>query len=332
MARIPEDERVPLASGFGGHWAQADALDTPIEIAPGFGHPQFVALVDQYQDKREEVASLESQLEYLRAERDSLFGRRPDDEAGVWFRLRQYKRIVRLKLGAKHPLSKTVPNLGDIMPRNYLSIINRFINHWTRVDAALGTPLTLGAFGIAELQAAHDAIEQKQNDIEAIDEGSLPLARAEREKIFGDMPEEERDDESIVARLQLYVITIETQFPGQPIADSLPTIFPSQAGSAATQTFRFNSVALPNGQLKTWHEVLSLPGADAVYLKEGAFEHSEPLEQAAEGGVQVIVWSGVTIVDELDEYEIRSASGVTLARGERDTAFAEPVPASSESS
>lgn len=327
MGRIPEDERLPLLDGFVGHYAQADGLGTPIEIAPGFGQPELNALREEYHDKREEILGLKSLLELLRAERDAIFGTDPDDETGVWFRLRQYKSMVRLKLGVRHPLSKTVPNIGDVRPSTYLSILHRFLNHWTRVNTALGAPLTLGLFVIADLQAAHDTIEEKRRAIEAGEDGSLPLARAEREKLFGDMPEEERDDESIIARLQLYVITIETQFPGQPIADSLPSIFPSTSGPAVLPTFRFNWVALPDGQVKTWLEVAALEDAASVFLKEGAFEGAMPIEPAAADGVQVIIWNGVTIVDELDRVEIRSAAGVTLARGDRDTAFAEPVTA-----
>jgi hypothetical protein len=41
--------------------------------------------------------------------------------------------------------------------------------------------------------------------------------------------------------------------------------------------------------------------------------------------VQIIDWTGVTIIDELDEFEIRDASGVSLATGDRDLTFAEPV-------
>lgn len=326
MGRIADDDRLPMLDGFIGHWTQADALGTPIEIAPGFGQPQLVALRDQYHDKREEIENLKGELSLLLAERDAIFGTSHADQNGVWFRLRQYKPMVRLKMGVNHPLSKTVPNLGDITPKSYQSILHRFLNHWTRVDAALVTPLTLGTFGIADLQAAHDSIEDKRKAIEATDEGALPLARAEREKLFGDVPEDERDDESIVARLQLYTITIQTQFPGDPIADSLPDIFPSTSPPDAVPTFRFNWVAQTGGELKTWLEVPTVEDPSAfVFLKEGAMEQLEPLDPSAPDGVQVITWNGITIIDELDEFEVHGTNGVTLARGERDTSFAEPV-------
>ncbi len=59
-------------------------------------------------------------------------------------------------------------------------------------------------------------------------------------------------------------------------------------------------------------------------MKEGIVEDTTAFDPAAPDGVQVITWTGVTVVDELDEVEIRSASGVTLALGERDMSFAEP--------
>ena len=46
MGRIPEDDRLDLVDGFIGHWAQADGLGTPIEIAPLFGQPQLVTPSD----------------------------------------------------------------------------------------------------------------------------------------------------------------------------------------------------------------------------------------------------------------------------------------------
>jgi hypothetical protein len=175
-------------------------------------------------------------------------------------------------------------------------------------------------------QPTHDSIEAKRKEIEAIDDGGLPLARAEREKMFGDLPEDKRDDESIIARLQLYSITIQTQFPGQPIGNTVPDIFPGGGGSSPTlPTFRFNWSETAPGELRTWHEVLSLDGATSVFLREGAFEESQPFDPADPDGVQVIDWSGVTIVDELDELEIRDANGISLATGNRDLTFAEPV-------
>ena len=124
----------------------------------------------------------ETELPALRAERDAIFGTSATDPGGVWMRLLQYKQKVRARLGGRHPLSKTVPNLGKVAVETYLSICHRFIDHWTRVNAALH----------AKLEA-----------IEEADEVTLPLARAEKEKIFGDVPDDERDDESLVARALL---------------------------------------------------------------------------------------------------------------------------------
>ena len=144
--------------------------------------------------------------------------------------------------------------------------------------------------------------------------------------MFGDLPEDERDDESIIARLQLYSITIQTQFPGEPIADTLPPVFPGNGGSTPSlPTFRFNWTETAPGELRTWHEVLPLEGATSVFLREGTFDGTQAFDPGDPDGVQVIDWSGVTIVDELDEFEIRDGNGLSLATGNRDLTFAEPV-------
>ena len=70
-----------------------------------------------------------------------------------------------------------------------------------------------------------------------------------------------------------------------------------------------------------------MPDADVVFLKEGVFEDTVSFNPSAENGVQKLTWNGVTIVDELDECEIRSAAGTTFARVQRDTSFPEPVTA-----
>ncbi|MDA0590481.1 MAG: hypothetical protein O2820_19470 [Planctomycetota bacterium] len=144
--------------------------------------------------------------------------------------------------------------------------------------------------------------------------------------MFGDLPEDERDDESIIARLQLYSITIQTQFPGEPISDTLPSVFPGSGGSTPSlPTFRFNWTETAPGELRTWHEVLPLEGATSVFLREGTFDGTQAFDPGDPDGVQVIDWSGVTIVDELDEFEIRDGNGLSLATGNRDLTFAEPV-------
>ena len=46
---------------------------------------------------------------------------------------------------------------------------------------------------------------------------------------------------------------------------------------------------------------------------------------AAPGGVQVTLWEGVLVVDELDELELRNGDGITIARGVRNPSLPEPT-------
>ena len=94
---------------------------------------------------------------------------------------------------------------------------------------------------------------------------------------------------------------------------------------------QFGSVMLvqletTGGGLKTWFAVANAPvGTTSVFLKEGAVEMIAPLQSAPPAGMQVNLWNGVTLVDELDELELRNAAGLTLANGTRDTGLPEPA-------
>ncbi|MBI3469523.1 MAG: hypothetical protein HY000_41505 [Planctomycetes bacterium] len=240
-----------------------------------------------------------------------------------------HKPMVRLRLGARHPLSKTVPNLGEVQPRTMGSICHRFEDHWTRVNAALVAlaqpAMTLGAFTLALLQAAHATIEAKNTALEAILEGSRPLTRAEMERLYGDVPEDDREEDSIVAIMLGYLVTIQTTFPGQPIAVSVPEIFPA-GPQTPLPTFAHNLVAQAGSVLKVWIPVAGMPaGAALVFLKEGIEERTAPADPAVPGGTQVILFNGITLVDDLDELEIRNGDGVTIARGVRNPSLAEPT-------
>ena len=330
MGRIIEAQRIPTVDAFLGHYTEAELVNGgPILIAVGVGRPQLLAKRNQYHALQGEMVSLtETQLPGLIAERTAVWGNSSDDELGVWFHLRLYKPMVRLRLGARHPLNKTVPNLGEVQPRTLGSICHRFEDHWARVNAALvalaQAPLTLGAFTLAVFQAAHATLEAKNTAIEALVEGSRPLTRAEMERLYGDVAEEDREEDSLVAWMLGYDITIQTMFPGQPIAISLPRVFP--AGSPANlPTLRFNWVAQAGGVVKLWIETPNLPAGVLLVLSEGVVELTQAFNPANPGGTQTYFWNGVTIIDELDELELRDADGTTIARGVRDSSFAEPV-------
>lgn len=329
MGRIVEAQRLSTVDAILGHYTEAEIVNgAPILIEVGVGRPQLLAKREAYHSLQQDWVSLsETQLPVLIAERSAIWGNSPDDEDGVWFQLRLYKPMVRLRLGGRHPLNKTVPNLGDIFPNTLAGICYRFEDHWSRVNAALVAltkpPLTLGDFTLAMLQAAHATIETKNTAIKALVEGSRPLKRAEMERLYGDVPEDDREDDSLVAWMQGYTIMVETMFPGQPVALSLPSIFPSN-GPATLPTFRFNWVAQAESNLKTWIETPDLPEGALLFLKEGVVELTQPFSPANPGSSQIHVWNGIQIIDELDELEIRDGDGSTIARGTRDTGFAEP--------
>ena len=313
------------------HWGLADALaggpivlpiTNPDGTAGTYVRADLVAQRAAYQTLTDAILALaETTLPALRSERDDLFGIDGTDVDGVWIRLLSYKALVAARLGARHALVRTLPNLGDVVVKDYLNILERFHTHWLRVNAALpvGAPLVVGPLTAALLLARHTALFAKLKEVSDA-ELDLSVKRADREQLFGDEAAEVREPSSIIARLLQYHATILGTFPGQPIADTLPRIFPQEA--PALPRFDFNWRDLGGGQLKTW---LRDPGvADAVqaHLEEGAVL----LNQAYSIGgppVQAQTWAGVTMVGELDVLELRDATGHTIARGRRDPTLAE---------
>ncbi len=328
MPRINDEDRLPTLDNYLAHYEQAIIVNgSAFVIELGFGRPELLALRNDFETLQLAIAALADEggeLDSLRSERDDVFGTSEEDDDGAWFWLKEYKQAVKNRLGNRHPLARTVPNLGRILPKNYLDIVHKFIVHWTRVNAALAAPMPLGAFTLTTLQTAFANLKAK---IEAIDEGEITLdvMRAKREQDFGDEADDKREPTSIVAWLLKYQTEIRTRFPNQPIADSLPELFPGDTGTPLP-TIAFNYVAQAGGVLKTWFAVAGLPaGAATVFLKEGAVEFTEAVQPAPLGGMQVNLWDGITLVGDLDEFEIRDAAGLTLARGVRDTSLAEPA-------
>ena len=331
MPRLNENERLTMLDFQLPHWSLADALaGGPIVLpilnpdgTPGtYTRADLVAQRTAYQTLTDFILGLEATtLPALRSERDDLFGIDGTDVDGVWIRLLAYKALVSSRLGARHSLTRTVPNLGLIRVTDYQDIIQRFHTHWLRVNAALpvGAPVVVGTLTAALLLARHVSVKDKMKEISDA-ELDLSVKRADREQFFGDEAAEVRENTSIIARLLQYHATILGNFPGQPIADTLPRIFPQDA--ASLPRFDYNWRDLGGGQLKTW---LRDPGvADAVeaHLVEGAVT----LNQAYSIGgppVKAQTWAGVTMVGELDVLELRSAAGHTLARGRRDATLAE---------
>lgn len=330
MGRIKESKRLGLLDDHGAHWGEANALTaSPVVLDLNTVPPSTLTLAQFEQLREDYEAKLNAENEFehtllptLRNDRDLLFGTSAEDENGVWFWLIKYKPAVRLKLGRKSSLARTIPNLGEIIPGTYLDILQRFIDHWELVNAALPAPFVLGTMTLADLIAKRDALEAKTKLIRK-KEAALALLRQQREDLFGDVNEDYRDNTSLVTIMETYHVTIEVKFPGQAIVTTLPRIFPEQDGPLPK--FKFNWRNLGGGQLKTWLADPALEDTTTLYLKEGAVEQTKPFTPGIKDTITTQTWTGITMVGELDELELRDGDGKTLARGERDASLNEPT-------
>lgn len=327
MPRLTESERLVMVDAHIGHWLEANTLaGGPVVLNLNTTPPSTFALAalqalrEGYEDKTDEILELvETILPALRSERDTLFGPNAADVSGLWYWLTQYKANVLSWLGPKHALSKVVPNLGEVTPGDYQKIIQRFVDHWERVNAA-GNAMLLGAMSLATLTTKRNDMEAKNKEIRNA-ELSLATSREEREALFGDQPDDERADTSLITRLLQYHAAIPVRFPGQPIAASLPRIFPDESGPAP---LRFNWRDLGGGQLKTWVRDPGFATGTVLFLREGGVQQDKPFVPGVPGAVTAQTWTGVTMVGELDLLDLRTADGHTLAHGIRDTNLAEP--------
>lgn len=329
MPRLTDAERLTMLDGQIGHWLEANTIaGGPVVLNLNTTPPSTFALAalqalrEGYEDKTDEIFEfVETLLPALRSERDTLFGPNAEDVAGTWYWLTQYKDNVRSWLGPKHALSKVVPNLGDVTPGDYQKIIQRFVDHWERVNAA-GNAMLLGTLTLANLTTKRNDMEAKNKEIRNA-ELSLAVAREEREDLFGDQPDQDREDASIIARLLQYHAAIRVRFPGQAIAASLPRIFPEDA--APTPSFRFNWRDLGGGQVKTWLSDPAVNATTTLFLKEGAAEQTKPFTPGVEDTVTAQTWTNLTVIGELDVLELRDGDGRTVARGSRDATLVEPA-------
>ncbi|MCA9218964.1 MAG: hypothetical protein KDA71_01480 [Planctomycetales bacterium] len=327
MARIPDYRRLVVVDNHLGHWAQANQITgEPFEIVPGFGVEQLRDLRNQLRDLQDSIGVMEMQLIVARADRNAMFG--STNEQGVWGRLKHYKPLLKARLGSRNPLARTVPAIGRVAPKHFNRILQAFIDHWAEVNAQVTPAFTLGPYTLAMLQAEQAALAEKMTAISQLETALLPLAREQREQLFGDEAEEVREENSIVSRLLLYRAIVRAMFATQPIADSLPDLFPAQSnGAGRLPTVRFNYQPLANG-IETWHEVPAEAGdAQMAYVREGGLEEVRTLNQTTPGSVEVIEWPNVSLVDELDEFELRSMNNLTVARGTHDPSLPRPLVA-----
>ena len=330
MGRIKETDRLQVLDDHIGHWTEANALtggpvilDLNTDPASTLNLAQFETLREDYETKSDAENELEhTVLPMLRGDRDILFGSNATEQGGVWFWLMQYKAAVRLKLGRKTSLARTMPNLGEITPGGYLHLIQPFIDHWELVNAALPAPFILGTLTLANLVTQRNAIEAKMKLI-AKKEAALALQRQQREDFFGDVNEDDRDDTSLVTIMETYHVAIQLTFPGQPIVTTLPRIFPDQPGPLPK--FKFNWRDLGGGQLKTWLADPGLPTAATLYLREGLVQQTKPFTPVNEGNLTTQTWTGITMIGDLDALELHDGDGKTVARGMRDGGLPEPT-------
>ena len=330
MGRIIESKRLPVLDDHAGHWTAANALaGGPVILDLNTAPPstlnlaQFEQLREDYQTKSDAEHDLElAVLPALREDRDLLFGPDATDQTAVWFWLMKYKPAIRLKLGRRKSLARTVPNVGVVIPGDYVNIIQHFIDHWELVNTALPMPFILGTMTLADLTTTRDAIEAKTKLIRK-KEAALALMRQEREDFFGDQAEDVRDDTSLVTLMETYHVAIELKFPGQPIVTTLPDIFPPQPGPLPK--FKFNWRDLGGGSLKTWLADPAITAATTLHLQEGPVQQNKTFIPGAHHTVTAQTWTGITMVGELDVLELRNSGGTTVARGNRDTTLPEPA-------
>jgi hypothetical protein len=81
---------------------------------------------------------------------------------------------------------------------------------------------------------------------------------------------------------------------------------------------------LGGGQLKTWLLDPGLATATTLYLKEGIVQQTKPFTPVNAGNLTTQTWTGITMVGELDELELRDGDGKTVAKGEKQANLIEP--------
>ncbi len=328
MPRMTEQERETAMNDFNGHYTEVLKQQPNFQIEAGFGLVQLRALEALYIARRDAITQLvQTDMGTQRARRDALFGVSNQDTDGVWLYLLLYKANARLHLGRFAPkgvakaLGSTCPNLGVVIPGTYDSILEAYINHWTLVDAAVppDKPLVIGPLTLPLLRARRAEMATLIAGIDETDTTRLAVMRAEKEQLFGDVREDDREPDSIVAMLSAYSIEIATQFAGTPLAATLPRIFPDESAGEVRFPFNWKQVG---GNVTVWFEMPDISTASAVYLKEGAFEETVAMPGAAPFKV---VFSGVAVQEEVDEVELRDGTGKTVAFGRYKSDLVEPV-------
>jgi hypothetical protein len=165
---------------FAAHWAQAEAvLGAPILLAGGYALAKF----------REDGLAFEAQLQTVglaEVQASAARGVRHATRRTVRGRLRQYRYAVRAALPGSS-LAREMPGLPqeEAADGSFLTAIGQFCGHWAQVNAALGaSPLVLiGGYGLAELRAAYDTLENQVMEMSALIEAAR-AGRGERDAMI----------------------------------------------------------------------------------------------------------------------------------------------------
>ncbi len=323
MPRLTLQERETVMNDFAGHYEELLVQHPAWEIETGFGLTQLRALYQDYRAKQASIVTLESTtLRNQRAQRDTLFGATADDVNGVWFVLSLYKKMTRSRLPNNSPLRKTIPQIGLVYPGTYDAILGGFIEHWKLVNEALPPtkPLLIAGKSLANIEAIRTQIGGLATTVDEAFQTRLSVMRAEREQLFGDVIEDEREATSVIGRLDSYSIEVQSQFPGSTLAQTLPRIFPEE-GELPRFPFNFRTSGVD--VVIWWAMVESLKNRAAVlFLKEGIFEQTQPVPTALP---YKVTFAGAEAQDELDEVELRDDNGITIAHGRHDASLIEPA-------
>ena len=317
MYRIPQDDVLPMIDRFRAHWALANALPPGAIVIGGYGLPQLNTQRTQYHTDYDAYLARQTDASTVRSQRDTAWGLTPDDVNGVWFRLGQYGGACELNLPPGQALLNNLPTIGKVTIGEYLDILHGFLNHWTKVNAALVTPMTLGPLTLAQLQTLHNTLDTLIQQADQIENVELPLLRRNLDLLLGDVPKLERPVVSIVTHLEQYRTTLQLNYAGQSIVTEMPDIFPPET---SLRTFKFNDLQFSPTEFRLWLQDPNLPNVAVIYLQAGAFVGTQPFTSSATPPVKTTTWP-VELTDPVQRVLLRNASGENLARGVRDAAL-----------
>lgn len=333
LYRLAEKEVRPTVEKHLGHWQNLETqTGAPFQPVPGLTIPVLTARLEEWETLGAEIEDGgKSRFDVLYAQRDAFWGQNAKDPSGAWYWLGFYKKGQgnALKTLPHSTQTAALAGLAPALSNNSTGAIpglfEKFVAHWTRVDAALvaggKAPLKIGQnFDLAALKTAQTGWNDAQSQIEEL-KGQVPQWHAERDLVLGDFAEADREADSLISMLYNYHFGVETQFPGSTYAQTLPRIFPAQPSDKEPPHFAFNFASDQSGT-SVWFHVEVGNQAQTLFLKEGAETFVKPFE--ASEGWHTIEFPGLQIAEELDRLEWRGENNQILAWGKRDENLPKP--------